>query len=75
MVSSVKPGSNLVVSEHCGRGVVVSSTKPESNLVGTSTSPSGRHLGHYKSIVQDADLLSVQVKMMNIAIKNGIALD
>ena len=29
----------------------------------------------YKSIVQDADLLSVQVKMMNIAIKNGIALD
>ena len=41
----------------------------------TSTSPSGRHLGHYKSIVQDAKLLSVQVKMMNIAIKKGIALD
>jgi hypothetical protein len=35
----------------------------------------GRHLGHYKSIVQDAKLLSVQVKMMNIAIKNGIELD
>ena len=41
----------------------------------TSTSPSGRHLGHYKSIVQDADLLRVQVMLMNIAIKNGIALD
>ena len=41
----------------------------------TSTSPSGCHLGHYKSIVQGTDLLSVQVKMMNIAIKNGIALD
>jgi hypothetical protein len=41
----------------------------------TSTSPSGRHLGHYKSIVQDADLLGVQVMLMNIAIKNGIALD
>jgi hypothetical protein len=48
---------------------------PGSSLVGTATSPSGRHLGHYKSIVQDANLLSVQVKMMNIAIKNGIALD
>jgi hypothetical protein len=41
----------------------------------TSTSPSGRHLGRYKFIVQDADLFSVQVKMMNITIKNGIALD
>jgi hypothetical protein len=41
----------------------------------TSASPSGCHLGHYKSIVQDADLLSVQVKMMNITIKNGIALN
>ena len=43
----------------------------------TSTSPSGCHLSHYKSIaVQDADLLCVhQVQHMNIAIKNGIALD
>jgi hypothetical protein len=41
----------------------------------TSISPSGRHLGHCKSIVQDEDFLSVQVKLMNIAIKNGIALD
>ena len=42
----------------------------------TSTSPSGRHLGHYyKSIVQDANLISVQLKMMDIAIKNGIALN
>jgi hypothetical protein len=31
--------------------------------------------GSLQVIVQDADLLSVQVKMMNIAIKNGIALD
>ena len=41
----------------------------------TSTSPSDRHLGHYKSIVQDTDFLSVQVQLMNIAIKYGIALD
>jgi hypothetical protein len=41
----------------------------------TSTSPSGRHLGHYKSIIQDPVLLECQVLMMNIAIHHGIALD
>ena len=41
----------------------------------TSTSPSGRHLGHYKSLIQDPVLLECQVLMMNIAIHHGIALD
>ena len=39
----------------------------------TSTSPSGRHLGLF--IVQHADFLHVQVQLVNIASKNGIALD
>ena len=41
----------------------------------TSTSPSGRHLGHYKSMIQDPTILRCQVIMMNIAIQHGIALD
>ena len=41
----------------------------------TSTSPSGRHLGHYKALIQDEILLECQVKMMNIAIARGISLD
>jgi hypothetical protein len=41
----------------------------------TSTSPSGRHLGHYKSLIQDPILLECQTTMMNIAIYHGIALE
>ena len=40
----------------------------------TSTSPSGRHLGHYKSLVQDPTLLQCFVKFINIAILRGIAI-
>ena len=40
----------------------------------TSTSPSGRHLDHYKSLIQDATLLRCFVKFMNIAIQHGIAI-
>lgn len=39
----------------------------------TSTSPSGRHLGHYKAIVQDPILLQCLTKFMNIAIQSGIS--
>ena len=39
----------------------------------TSTSPSGRHLGHYKSLVQHPVLLDSFVKFMNIVIARGIA--
>ena len=38
-----------------------------------STSPSGRHLGHYKALISDPVLLSCLTKFMNIAIANGIA--
>ena len=40
----------------------------------TSTSPSGRHLGHYKSIIQHPILLHCMVSFMNIAIARGIAI-
>jgi hypothetical protein len=41
----------------------------------TSTSPSGRYLGHYKSLIQDQILVECQVLMMNIAISCGIAIE
>ena len=40
----------------------------------TSTSPSGRHLGLYKSEIQHPVLLSCFVKFMNIAILSGISI-
>jgi hypothetical protein len=40
----------------------------------TSTSPSGRHLGHYKAIIQNRDLLRCLVQFLNIAISRGIAI-
>ena len=40
----------------------------------TATSPSGRHLGHYKALIQDPCLLQSLTSFMNIAIGRGIAL-
>lgn len=40
----------------------------------TSTSPSGRHLGHYKALIQDPDLLTCFTQFLNIALFHGIAL-
>jgi hypothetical protein len=40
----------------------------------TSTSPSGRHLGHYRAIITDDMLRACLTKFMNIAIKHGISL-
>jgi hypothetical protein len=40
----------------------------------TSTSPSGRHLGQYRSLIQHPTLLSCFVKFMNIAIQSGISI-
>jgi hypothetical protein len=39
----------------------------------TSTSPSGRHLGHYRSLIQNPILLDCFVKFMNIAVQSGIS--
>ena len=40
----------------------------------TSTSPSGRHLGHYRSLIQHPALLSCFVKFMNIAVQSGVSI-
>ena len=40
----------------------------------TSTSPSGRHLGHYRSLIQDKTLLTCLTQFMNIAIRSGISI-
>ena len=40
----------------------------------TSTSPSGRHLGHYKALIQHPTLLHCFVQFMNIVVARGIAI-
>ena len=40
----------------------------------TTTSPSGRHLGHYKALIQDPILLQCLHNFLNIAIERGIAI-
>jgi hypothetical protein len=39
----------------------------------TSTSPSGRHLGHYKAAILDEDITHLHVDMLNIPIQIGFA--
>ena len=39
----------------------------------TSTSPSGRHLGHYKTALLDDQLLGLHVDLLNIPIAQGFA--
>lgn len=40
----------------------------------TTTSPSGRHLGHYKALIQDPVLLRCLSLFLQIALKHGIAI-
>jgi hypothetical protein len=40
----------------------------------TSTSPSGRHLGHYRAIIQDDDLLYCLTKFLDIIVQRGISI-
>ena len=39
----------------------------------TSTSPSGRHLGHYRAAILDDDITQLHVDMLNIPIQLGFA--
>ena len=45
-------------------------TKTES----TESSPSGRHIGHYKAILRHDDLVEMMVAMLNIGLVTGTAL-
>lgn len=38
----------------------------------TSTSPYGRHLGHYRSLIQEPTLLSCFGKFLNVAVKSRV---
>ena len=40
----------------------------------TSTSPSGRHLGHYRAIIQDDDLLYCLTTFLDIIVQRGISI-
>jgi hypothetical protein len=39
----------------------------------TATSPSGRHLGHYRAIIQDDTLLRCLTKFLDIVVQRGIS--
>lgn len=41
----------------------------------TSTSPSGRHLGHYKALIQNEILLSALTKFLQLILDKGITLN
>ena len=41
----------------------------------TKSSPSRRHIGHYKKILADEDLVQLMVAMLNIGLQSGVALD
>ncbi len=41
----------------------------------TSTSPSGRHLGHYKAAIQNETLLSCLTKFLTLIIDHGLVLE
>ena len=41
----------------------------------TESLPSGRHVGHYKAVVQHPGIIQVHIDMANIGIKCGCALD
>ena len=40
----------------------------------TSTSPSGRHLGHYKALIQDPVMVDCLSKFLDIAVTRGISI-
>ena len=40
----------------------------------TTTSPSGRHLGHYKALISDPILIESLTKFLHIALNTGIAM-
>ena len=41
----------------------------------TESSPSGRHIGHYKAMLSDDNLVDLIVPMLNIGLLTGVALD
>ena len=41
----------------------------------TESSPSGRHIRHYKTIIEDKKLTSLMIAMLNIGLQAGVALE
>ena len=39
----------------------------------TSTSPSGRHLGHYRTAILDSDIVKLHTQLLNLPIAHGFA--
>jgi hypothetical protein len=73
--------TEFMIPQHIKDRPSIKSTLSEEDIIrgitrwkeSTSTSPSGRHLGHYKAIIQEPILLRCLTKFMHIAIKSGTA--
>ena len=65
-VQDAGPLSSSISAEDIRRGF-------QSWRESTSTSPSGRHLGHYKALIQHPVLLNCFVQFLNITTQRGIA--
>ena len=66
-----RPASVKTISTKISRAAFVKTVKAWKET--TSTSPSGRHLGHLKTSLLDERLLGLHVDMLNIPIENGFA--
>jgi hypothetical protein len=66
-----RPASVLPISTIISRKAYVKTVKAWKET--TSTSPSGRHLGHYKTALLDDRLLGLHVDLLNIPIAQGFS--
>ena len=67
-IKKVKPIKTTLTTEDVRYGIGKWKEK-------TSTSPSGRHLGHYKAIIQEETLLTCMTQFLNATIQKGLTLD
>ena len=74
--------ASFVIPEHIKSHPMIPTTISHDDIIhgfkgwkeNTSTSPSGRHLGHYKALIQHPTLLQCFSQFMNIVVLRGIAI-
>ena len=68
-----RPGSVSPVDTNISRAAFIATIKSWKET--TSTSPSGRHLGHYRTAILDEDVAQLHTDLLNIPIAYGFAPD
>ena len=71
--------TEFMIPQHIRARTPIKSTLSEDDIIkgiskwkeATATSPSGRHLGHYKALIQDPTLLKCFTQFMYVAVKTG----